>query len=356
MNSWQGMASVTLVGSMPHRDRKKAIELIVQCAPEIPVWPQLSAFRQEQMMVQYLEGLPGVGDNSGDLVIRTDSPRFDSELYSFYEEYLEVEAGSRSLSESRFRMGEETGRTFFQFVQLLSQASLLCRAVKGQIVGPFTLLSGLKDQHDRALLYDERLLDVVVKHLAMKAKWQILQLQSLGLPVILFLDEPALAGFGSSAFISVSRELIHGLLTEVVDAVHAAGGLAGVHICANTDWLLAFDSGVDIINFDAYNYFDRLILYKDKIHQFLAQNKILAWGIVPTSDPQIIAHETPQSLVDRWTMFAGQLCENGVDLKDLFSHSLFTPSCGCGSLSEEMAERVLALTHGVGEIIQSQLK
>jgi len=356
MSSWLGMASVTLVGSMPHQDRKKAIELILQCAPEIPVWPQLSAFKAEQMMVQYLEGLPGVGDSSGELVIRTDSAQFDQELYSFYEEYLEVEAGTKSLTGSRFQMGEETGRTFYHFVELLQQANPPCRAVKGQIVGPFTLLSGLKDQHDRALLYDERLLDVVVKHLAMKAKWQILQLQSLGLPVILFLDEPALAGFGSSAFISVSRELVHGLLTEVVDAVHAVGGLAGVHICANTDWLLAFDSGVDIINFDTYNYFDRFILYKDNIQQFLAKNKILAWGIVPTSDPQLIARETPQSLVDRWTTLAGRLCENGVDLKDILSRSLFTPSCGCGSLSEEMAERVLALTRGVGEIIQTQLK
>lgn len=356
MSSWQGMAAVTLVGSMPHRDRKKAIELILQCAPEIPVWPQLSAFKAEQMMLQYLEGLPGAGANSGELVIRTDSVQFDSELYSFYEEYLEVETGTRSLSESRFKLGEETGRTFYQFVQLLDRANLPCRAVKGQIVGPFTLLCGLKDQHDRALLYDERLLDVVVKHLAMKAKWQILQLQSLGLPVILFLDEPALAGFGSSAFISVSRELVHGLLTEVVDAVHAAGGLAGVHICANTDWLLAFDSGVDIINFDTYNYFDRFILYRDNIHQFLAKNKILAWGIVPTSDPQIIARETPQSLADRWASLAGRLCENGTDLKDILAHSLFTPSCGCGSLSEEMAERVLALTRGVGDIIQAQLR
>lgn len=356
MNSWRGMASVTLVGSMPHRDREKAIELILQWAPEIPVWPQLSAFKEEQMMVQYLEGLPGVSENSGELVIRTDSSQFDRELYSFYEEYLEVETGVRNLLESRFQMGEETGRTFFRFLELLARKNLPCRAVKGQIVGPFTLLSGLRDQDDRALLYDERLLDVVVKHLSMKAKWQILLLRSLGLPVILFLDEPALAGFGSSAFISVSRELVHRLLTEVVDAVHEAGGLAGVHICANTDWQLAFDSGVDIINFDTYNYFDRFILYKDNIHRFLARNKILAWGIVPTSDPQIIARETPQNLVDRWTLFADQLCDNGVDLKDILHHSLFTPSCGCGSLSAEMAERVLALTHGVGEIIQTQLK
>ncbi len=191
MHDWQAAGSVTLVGSMPHRDRGEAIDLVIRTAPEIPVWPQLSNYKSEQMMVQYLEGLPGVPD---DFRVKTDAAEFDAELYSFYEEYLEVETGSKDLLSSRFKMGSETGKTFFQFMDALSRTNLSCKAVKGQIVGPFTLLSGLKDHQDRALLYDERFLDVAAKHLAMKAKWQIRQLESLGYPVILFLDEPASRG------------------------------------------------------------------------------------------------------------------------------------------------------------------
>jgi hypothetical protein len=62
-----------------------------------------------------------------------------------------------------------------------------------------------------------------------------------------------------------------GLPQEVVDAIHADGGLAGIHVCANTDWSLVLESGADIVNFDAYAYFDRFILYgESQIRDFLA--------------------------------------------------------------------------------------
>lgn len=355
MHDWQPSASATLVGSMPHRDRQKAIDLILGAVPEIPVWPQLSNFKPEQMMVQYLEGLPGFHGANSDLVLRTDTPEFETELYAFYEEYLEVESGGRDLSGSRFQLGTETGRTFFKFLDVLRRTEFDCKAVKGQVVGPFTLLTGLKDQQDRALLYDERLPEVITKQLAMKAKWQIHHLKSLGCPVILFLDEPALAGFGSSAFISVSRELIQELLKEVVEAIHDAGALAGIHICANTDWMLAFESSVDIINFDAYNYMEKFALYKEPFKRFLLDNRFVAWGMVPTGDPQIINQETSQSLADRWVNHVTELYGEELSIRSILEKSLFTPSCGCASLSEEMAEKVLILTRELGQIMQDRL-
>jgi hypothetical protein len=104
--------------------------------------------------------------------------------------------------------------------------------------------------------------------------------------VIIFIDEPALAGFGSSELISISKEEILACLREVVDAIHTDGGLAGIHVCANTDWSLVLESGADIVNFDAYAYFDRFILYGDPIREFLAAGGMLAWGIVPTLEPE----------------------------------------------------------------------
>jgi len=355
MQEWKASAFATLVGSMPHLNRQKAIELILQSVPEIPVWPQLSKYKAEQMMIQYLEGLPGIHPGQEDLVVPTDSSEFETELYGFYEEYLEVDSGGRDLLSSRFKMGAETGRTFFEFLDAVNRANLDCRAIKGQIVGPFTLLTGLKDRQDRALLYDERLAEVVTKHLAMKAKWQIQHLKATGFPVIIFLDEPALAGFGSSAFISVSRELVQKLLKEVIDAVHESGALAGIHICANTDWMLAFDSDVDIINFDAYNYFDRFALYKEPLGRFLAGNGTVAWGIIPTGDSRITKMEAPESLADRLLKGVNELSGTGLTRESILSRSLFTPSCGCASLTEETAERVLTLTREVGRIFRGYL-
>jgi hypothetical protein len=114
--------------------------------------------------------------------------------------------------------------------------------------------------------------------------------------VIVFIDEPALAGFGSSELISISKEEILACLKEVAEAIHDDGGLAGIHVCANTDWSLVLDSGVDIVNFDAYAYFDRFILYRSQVRDFLAAGGFLAWGIVPTLKPEEIERETVESL------------------------------------------------------------
>ena len=43
-------------------------------------------------------------------------------------------------------------------------------------------------------------------------------------------------------------------LGEVIEAVHGEGALAGVHCCGNTEWSILMDAGVDIMNFDAFDY------------------------------------------------------------------------------------------------------
>ena len=52
-------------------------------------------------------------------------------------------------------------------------------------------------------------------------------------------------------------------LGEVIEAVHAEGALAGVHCCGNTEWPILIDAGVDILNFDAFDYGDTILLYPD---------------------------------------------------------------------------------------------
>lgn len=355
MTSWQAAASATMIGSMPHRDRSRVIDFVLDQLPEIPAWPQLSVYPAEQMMAQYLEGFPGVRTVEGRTFVDTASPEFESELYSFYEEYLEVEAGTADLRESRFRFGPETGRSFYAFLEAIQRRGVQPKALKGQVVGPFTLLSSLKDPLDRALLYDDRFKDIAAKHLAMKARWQAGRLGAPGRQVILFIDEPALAGFGSSAFISVTADLVLELLKEVVDAIHDSGALAGIHICANTDWLLAFRSGVDIINLDAYNYLDKFALYSGAFGEYIEAGGTVAWGMVPTLDRDAAAREDAGRLADRWTESVTGLVSAQVTPGRILSQSLFTPSCGCSGLPEELAERVLKTTRELSILMKSRI-
>lgn len=356
MQPWQPRSAATLIGSMPHTSPDTAIRLVLDAVPQVPVWPQLSSIHAEQMMVQYLEGLPGAQQVGERQVFSTAAPDFEAESYAFYETYLGVLEGTVEISASRFQMGPETGRTFRTFLETLGAHRQGLEAVKGQVVGPFTLLSGLKDERDRLLLYDDRWQDLVVKLIAMKAAWQIHHLRPFDRPVILFLDEPALAGYGSSAFISVSGDLIRAMLREVTDMIHQCGGLAGIHVCANTDWGLVFESGMDVVNFDAYSFFDKFVLYRKGLKSFLGRGGVVAWGMVPTGDPELIAQETAEDLAERWLRDARTLVTDDFPLARLLSQSLFTPSCGCGSLPEPAAERVLRLTRDLGRILRGRLE
>ena len=190
----------------------------------------------------------------------------------------------------------------------------------------------------------------------MKAAWQVrfYKKNFPDLPVLLFIDEPALAGLGSSAFISVSLADLAQDLAELIIAVQDAGGLAGVHVCANTDWSLLLASAIDILSFDAYNFFDRFATCRQEIHGFLDRGGIIAWGLVPTGDEKNIRQETADSLVALWEKQAAMLQGPDWDLPALLQQTLITPSCGTGSLPAELARRVLSLTSEVAAALRKK--
>ena len=346
----------TLVGSLPHLDRQRALDLIFEEIGEIPVWPQLSSYPSEQMMVQYNEGLPGLVSESDRTRFVTSNPSFEKELVDFYEEYLAVTNGELSLDQSRFGLGVDSGKTLFSFMKRLEVLQPPAVAVKGQTTGPFTLLAGLKDENDQLALYEPRLRDLVVKSLALKAEWQAEQLSRHSLPVILCIDEPALAGFGSSAFISVSAEEVTDMIDEVARHIRKAGGLAGVHVCANTDWSLFFGGSLDLINFDAYTYFERFALYREDLLPFLDRGGIVAWGLIPTMEEDSILQENAESLARRWRQQVEQLVGANLSLETIFRQSIITPSCGCGTLPEHLAERVVQLTRQVSDHLRREIR
>ena len=355
VSRWFPTGAATLIGSLPHQDRQQAIDLVLKEVCEVPVWPQLVTYTMEQMMVQFNEGLPGLASRNGSDRFVTSDSRFEHELLEFYEEYLAVTEGELSLTDSRFRFGEECGRTFKAFLELVGSLDPAPVAIKGQVTGPFTLLSGLKQENDRLALYDPRLRDAVVKTLSLKAQWQAELLGQFSAQTIIFVDEPALAGFGSSAFISVSGEEVGAMLEEVVSHIHKAGALAGVHVCANTDWSLFFNSSLDLINFDAYAYFERFALYRQDLVRFFDRGGLVAWGIVPTLDVEKLVEENVGSLTNQWQQQVRELTGKDLSLDTVFSQSLITPSCGCGTLTEPLAEKAIHLTRQVSERLRSEI-
>lgn len=351
MTSFTPCCLPLLIGSLPLADHHQATQMIFSATPEIPLWPQLPMYREEGMVQQFLAGLPGVREEGGKTHIDSESERFAEEILAFYEDYLAIAEGGAPLEGSRFTFDAATGRGFAAFLAEAERRQGSFLALKGQTTGPFTFCTSLVDGEGRAIFYDQQLRDLAVKHLSLKARWQAGKMAALCDRTIVFFDEPALAGLGSSAFISIGQEDISNCLREVFVGVRAENGLVGVHVCANTEWPAVFASGLDVLSYDAFGYFDKLILYRQQLTAFLAGGGILASGIVPTS-PELIDGVSVASLVDKWFAQLSQLTALGIEEKTVFAQSLITPSCGTGALSREQAERVLALTGDVSATIR----
>jgi hypothetical protein len=131
--------------------------------------------------------------------------------------------------------------------------------------------------------------------------------------------------------------VIH-LLKDMVDAVHADGGIAGMHCCGNTEWSIPIDAGVDIISFDAFQYGETIAMYADAVKAYLARGGALAWGIVPTS--ALIREQNVEDLALRLEGMMGHLASKNIEKKLIADQALLTPSCGTGSLTPEEAALV----------------
>lgn len=342
-----------LIGSLPMDNHEEATQLVLNYASEIPLWVQLPVFHEEGMIAQFLPGLPGVTTEKERTFIDMASDGFDEGVLAFYEEYLMISEAGGDLEGSRFAMEGNEARGIEALKKLIGASSEKPYAIKGQITGPITFATGTTDREGRAIFYDDQLRDVAIKHLAMKAAWQTRELSQFGRPVIVFFDEPALAGFGSSAFLTITKEAVKEAIAELSQAVHAQGGLSGVHVCANTEWDLLLDSDLDVISFDAYSYFDKFMLYGGKIKAFIERGGILASGIVPTSPAEIIVKENVDSLYTKWEEQTRQLMALGLSRETVINQTLITPSCGTGSLTLDLAIKVLEMTRDLSAKVRS---
>ncbi|MDU9048655.1 MAG: hypothetical protein Q3M30_07370 [Candidatus Electrothrix sp. Rat3] len=351
-----------LIGSLPLSDHKDALERIFTATPEIPLWPQLPGDPFEGMMPQFAEGIPcireeNLRDPEGRILYDTGGPDFEEQMLAFYEDYMAVLENPEAPAGARFRVSRERAEGLYSFAEALQsgQHNDALKALKGQVTGPFTMLTGIKDSQGRAGYYDETVREMVIKGMAMKVAWQTRFLACCNnKPVIMFIDEPALAGLGSSAFISVSNAEIQEMINEVAGAIHQAGGLAGIHVCANTEWEILLGSEIDILSFDAYSFFDKLVALTEQVDSYLDRGGILAWGGVPTGKLYDIEKENAESLTKLWEHQIKKLVRSGRDQTDLLRQTLITPSCGTGSLRLEHAEKVLRLTKDVSAKLRAK--
>ncbi len=333
--------AATGVGSVPWVNVEESCRLILEQLPDMPFWPQLVNLSPlEDMIPQFSEGLPGIRTNIEGRKVFVAAEALEDEMALFYEKFLADDLDA-------FALGPDRARGLYALLDLIEKSPPSGRHfIKGQSVGPITFASSVSLEDGRYLLHDPGLLDAVIKGLSIKLLWQAKALGRTGRRPILFIDEPALSGIGS-AFSSIDRAIVVQALREMIEYCRdRSDALIGVHCCANTDWPAIFESGPDILNFDAYDFMDSFLLYPEEASRFLEAGGTIAWGIVPTT--AFDSETTVDSLQELLERGLRQLADHGLNEDDLRARSMITSACGMGGMPEESAEQLLRVLSELG--------
>lgn len=321
---------ITGIGSFPFTDIDEAIDVIFSSCREIPFWPQLPRRSpNENMYITFLESVPSVVIDEENGSAFVDTTKTDG-IEEFYE-------NCSNKKPDAFAVSEKMAPGFYRFLERLQDIRQDVRFIKCQLTGPFSMGLGLKDEQDKPIIYNPGYFDIILKALHMKAQWMIKTIKA-SYPekdIIIFFDEPYMVSFGS-AYVSIPKEDAVAMFNEVAAGLDAK---RGVHCCGNTDWSVLFNSDIDIINYDAYNYLDTIFYYRDDLARFLAKGGWIAPGIVPSSEE--VLKVSAKEIKALKVKFIDAITGIDATIKD--RDILVTPSCGLGSLNSQEARRAMEL-------------
>ncbi|MEA2539961.1 MAG: hypothetical protein QOH35_1327, partial [Acidobacteriaceae bacterium] len=260
--------AVTGIGSLPLTSVTSAIYSVAKFSPEIPFWPQLPRLSNREGVIG--QGLGRVAD----LI----EPRNEGYGYQVKQGRIDLLLEILHRSSGELTPGNAAG--FGAFEEALSSGLFKSAlAVKGQIEGPITLSSYLF--HDgRPFISDPALFAAVAFHVSQMICWQIDRLKAAGLPVLLFVDEPALCLEVPMAN-AVSEEQRVSALAVTLEDARVRGAYAGLHCCAARPFERMYRAEPDILSFDADEGLD---LFFAGLHalDFVRRGGTVAYGIVPT--------------------------------------------------------------------------
>ena len=120
------------------------------------------------------------------------------------------------------------------------------------------------------------------------------------------------------------------------------------YIVGKSDWSVLVDTKIDIINFDAFAYSKSLCAYVKELTNFIKSGGYIAWGIVPTLDKEALKISTIENYEEKFETAIDDFIKksNGALSKEtLLKQSFFTPSCGAGGLSIELAEKAMTMVN-----------
>ncbi|MBC8161811.1 MAG: hypothetical protein H7Z42_11385 [Roseiflexaceae bacterium] len=331
-----------LLGSLPYADAVLALEVSRRYAGELLAWPQLwPRGLREQLLAQGAAGFPGLVIDEAAGQVFVDAELAKQQIDIFELAYLEGRVAAVQFSDR-----EASG-----LFELLRQGSLDgVRAVKGQTLGPISLVMQLIDEQQRPLIYDEALFEAASQFVRMRVAWQQQRLAELGKPVIICLDEPYLEMVGSP-FLPIDWDDAR---DQIGVALQDISGCRAVFAGGTIDWghLLRFD--LDLVIGDVYAHGIHLLGAAESLAAFVEQGGLVGLGLIPT-DAKALAHTTAADLVEQLGILLGDLERAGVECRRLLRQAVVTPNGALGALAPAAAEHALRLLAAVSAQLRATL-
>ena len=322
----------TTLPTMPHRDPMEACRVMLENFPEAPCIPRLS-----MSVRMYMDGMPCLVIDSQKKQLRYDLSK-EGELQQFYEKVLSGDL-------DYFAMSPKYAPGFYIFLDFLKKSPPpQLKLVHTQMPGLLTWGLSLTDMSGRPAWYDRTMKEVLTHTLVMKAKWQTKKIREVlpDIKIMVTLGEPSL-GMMSSPFGSISEEEVIQTLNEFFQNVE---GLGCVHCCSNMDWPQLMKTDIQVINFDAYQFSEKIALYPREINAFLKRGGMLAWGIVPVAEETFLS-ESEEHLLEKLEEGMELLVRGGIDKQQLVERSFITPCCTTATLSVDRAEQAFRYTKDI---------
>jgi hypothetical protein len=280
--------AVTGIGSLPIADPGEAVDFVVSWSPRLPFCPQPQLVHLAEDTLAQLNGR-------------------DEILGTWLEQFAHA---------------------------VLAGAFPRAIGVKTQLTGPITLAGLLSVRRGR--LASRALIASVAEVVAHNAEAQVRRLRPLGLPVIVYVDEPALALIEHRDFEGATH-----LLNGIFDRIGRAGGLAGIHCCAVGSPVSLAALTATILSFDA-----TADLAQDPGDTIVGDGgRLLSFGLIAPSSPS----ERPGLAFSRW--LAAASCR-AADPADVARRTIVTTSCGLGEYTLAEAEAAFRSANQVAGLVE----
>ncbi|MCS7180052.1 MAG: hypothetical protein N2589_03400 [bacterium] len=331
---------ITGIGSLPFVDLEENVKFVKENFKDIPFLPQLPKLNfKENMNIQVIENMPCIKLEEKKLIFSYS----EEEILNAYQKIEENDI-------EYFKISEEYGIGIYSLLNTEIESSFL----KGQVSGPITFLSTVKDKEGKSLIFNEIYEDVFIKILGMKGLWIAYKIEERGKIPIIFYDEPIMGNFGS-AFFPIEKNRIENIYKILLDFIRKRNSdvLIGIHCCGNTDWNILLNLDIDILSFDAFEYLEKFFLYWEGIEKFLQKERIVAWGIIPsTNEIENIEFEV---IREKLNYMFHNFENKGYNKTQIKQFSLITPSCGLAYINVDTAYKITKYLKFVSQYIQEHI-